>query len=117
MTSSNNQSENAFNDACRQILDEDPEAIGVAFKWLDCGCSLICGVSAKGAPLGLLVHVSGQPKKKGRKPPICLKCKRDNGMERVVWQGIHWPGDESELPDKKLRLAIGRKVFGPNYSE
>ena len=76
--------ENAFSDACREILRQHPEAIGVAFKWLDCGCSVVCGVSAHGEPVGTLIHVSGQPALKGRKPPICLKCRRDEHLERVV---------------------------------
>ena len=100
----------AFDQACQTILGSFPEAIGVAFKFLDCGCSLLCGVSAKG-------NVSGQPQKKGKKSPICFRCKRDGGLNRVIWQGIHWPGDESELPDEELRLTIGRNVFGPDYIE
>ena len=107
----------AFDGACRTILTTYPESIGVAFKFLDCGCSLLCGVSAQGTPVGELIHVSGQPARKGKKPPICFKCKKDDGMERVIWEGIHWPGDESELPDKELRLSIGRNVFGPGYIE
>jgi hypothetical protein len=107
----------AFDAACQTIFIEQPEAIGVAFKFLDCGCSRLCGVSAQGDPLGELVHVSGQPARKGKKPPICFTCKKDSGFERVIWEGIHWPGDESELPDKELRLLIGRSVFGPGYIE
>jgi hypothetical protein len=107
----------AFDAVCQTILSEQPEAIGVAFKFLDCGCSLLCGVSAQGDPLGELVHVSGQPAKKGKKAPICFTCRKDGGLERVIWEGIHWPGDETELPDKDLRLAIGRNVFGPGYIE
>ena len=108
---------NAFKKTCQQIFDEHPEVIGIAFKWLDCGCSLVCGVSAKGEPVGELIHITGQSTKKGRKSVICLKCKRDNGLDRVVWQGIHWPGDKNELPERDLRLSIGRKVFGEAYSE
>ncbi len=107
----------AFDQASQEILRTYPEAIGVAFKFLDCGCSLLCGVSAKGDPIGELRHVSGQPLKKGKKPPICFKCKRDSGLQRVIWEGIHWPGDESERPEKKLRLAIGRTIFGSGYIE
>ena len=106
-----------FNEACQIILFESPEAIGVAYKVLDCGCSLLCGVSAGGNPIGTLRHISGQPVKKGNKPPICLKCKKDNGLDRVVWDGIHWPGTQSEWPDKDLRISIGRNVFGPGYTE
>ena len=107
----------AFEAACQKILSEQPEAMGVAFKFLDCGCSLLCGVSARGAPRGELIHMSGQPAKKGKKSPICFKCRKDGGFDRVVWQGIHWPGHKSELPAKELRLAIGREVFGPGYIE
>jgi hypothetical protein len=108
---------NAFLESCRQILQEHPEAIGVAFKWLDCGCSLLCGVSAKGDPVGPLVHVDGRSAKPGHRSAICFKCKKDSGLDRVVWQGIHWPGDPSEYPDRELRLRIGRRVFGPGYVE
>lgn len=113
----NHHEQNAFLLACRQILERHPRAIGVAFKWLDCGCSLLCGVSPKGEPVGSLVHVSGQPAGKSRQQPVCLQCRRDGGLSRVVWQGIHWPGTEIELPDRELRLEIGRRVFGPGYTE
>jgi hypothetical protein len=117
MTIRDEHSRDAFLLSCQQILTQHPEAIGVAFKWLDCGCSLLCGVSAKGDPVGTLVHFSGQVSTKGRRAPICFKCKKDGGLDRVVWQGIHWPGDPDEYPDKELRLWIGRKVFGPGYVE
>ena len=117
MTIRNEYSQNAFLLNCQQILAQHPEAIGVAFKWLDCGCSLLCGVSAKGDPVGMLVHFSGQPSTRGRQAPICFKCKKDGGLDRVVWQGIHWPGDPEEYPARELRLLIGRRVFGPGYVE
>ena len=107
----------AFNQTCHEILSEHPESIGVAYKLLDCGCSLLCGVSTTGDPIGTLMHVSGQPVIKDRKPPICLQCKLDNGLKRVVWEGINWPGGESEMPDKDFRLSIGQKIFGPGYLE
>ena len=106
-----------FNDACRKILFEHPEAIGVAYKVLDCGCALLCGASATGDPTGMLQHISGQPVKRGNMPPICLKCKKDDGLDRVVWDGIYWPGSQDEWPDKDLRISIGRKIFGPGYME
>lgn len=106
-----------FHDACERIFSDHPEAIGVAYKGLDCGCALVCAVSAKGDPVGSLVHVSGQPSGPGLGPPICLMCKKDSGLDRVVMQGVHWPGEESERPEEKLRLFIGEKVFGPGYSE
>ena len=108
---------NHFEKVCHRILGEHPEAIGVAYKVLDCGCSLLCGVSAQGIAVGELRHTSGQPARKGIKPPICLKCKLDNGLKRVVWEGLFWPGDDTEKPDKELRISIGREVFGPGYFE
>jgi hypothetical protein len=108
---------NQFEQVCHQIMGEYPQAIGVAYKVLDCGCSLLCGVSVQGNPVGEMHHTSGQPVRKGIKPPICLKCKLDNGLKRVVWEGIFWPGDENEKPDKEIRLFIGREVFGPGYFE
>ncbi len=104
-------------ETCEQILVDHPDAIGVAFKWLDCGCSLLCGVSAKGNPVGKLVQISDQIPQAGGKSNTCRQCRKDGGLERVVWQGIHWPGEESELPEKDLRLFIGRRVFGPSYAE
>ncbi|MCP4687725.1 MAG: hypothetical protein GY859_06725 [Desulfobacterales bacterium] len=106
-----------FHEACREILTENPEAIGVAYKGLNCGCALLCGVTVKGDPIGALVHVSGQPSVKGLGPPICLMCKKDSGLDRVVMHGMHWPGEESEKPEEALRLFIGEEVFGPGYSE
>ncbi len=108
---------NYFESICHHILGEHPDAIGVAYKVLDCGCSLLCGVSAQGNPVGELRHASGQPVRKGVKPPICLKCKLDNGLKRVVWEGVFWPGGDNEKPEKELRLLIGRRVFGPGYFE
>ncbi len=108
---------NHFERACRNILVDYPDTIGVAYKVLDCGCTLLCGFSAQGNPVGTLLHIAGQPERKGIKPPICLKCKIDNGLKRVVWEGIYWPGNENEKPDKEFRLLIGRQVFGTGYFE
>ena len=117
MTANESTPYSPFNEACRYILYENPEAIGVAYKVLNCGCALICGASAGGDPVGSLHRISGQPINKGRRPPICLKCRKDNGLDRVVWEGIYWPGSQSEWPDKDLRISIGREVFGPGYME
>jgi len=106
-----------FSETCQGILAEYPVAIGVAYKVLDCGCALLCGMSAGGDPIGALQHISGQPIKKRARIPICLKCRKDNGLDRVVWEGIYWPGSQQEWPEKNLRVSIGRKVFGPGYME
>ena len=60
MTIRNESSRNAFLQNCQQILTRHPEAIGVAFKWLDCGCALLCGVSAKGEPVDLPLEANAQ---------------------------------------------------------
>jgi hypothetical protein len=107
-----NQNTTPFEDTCARILIKYPEAIGVAFKWLDCGCSLLCGVDAVGDPVGPLMHVGSQAT-----TGACPQCKKDVDLNRVVWQGIHWPGSPEEYPEMELRLSIGRKVFGPGYTE
>ncbi len=117
MEENKNITSNHFDQVCRSILADYSNAIGVAYKVLDCGCSLLCGVSVQGDPLGQLRHLSGQPVKKGKQTPICLKCKMGSGLKRVVWEGIYWPGEEGEQPDKEFRLMIGRKVFGAGYFE
>jgi hypothetical protein len=117
MRDKNTIDSDSFTKVCQKILTEYPEAIGVAYKGLDCGCALVCGVSAKGDPIGSLIHVPGHQVTGDKNPPICLKCKKDKGLNRVVQEGISWPGDENELPDMELRLSIGRKVFGPDYLE
>ena len=112
-----NAEENAFKGTCRQIFHDYPDAIGVAYKGLDCGCSLMCGVSGQGYPVGALVHVPGGSHDSGAEALVCLACKRDDGLQRVVNQGIVWPGTENEWPDASLRNAIGQAVFGPEYVE
>ena len=117
MKNKQNNDHTPFSEACLKILAEFPVAIGVAYNVLDCGCALLCGMTAAGDPVGALQHISGQPIKKGARIPICLKCKKDNGFNRVVWEGIYWPGSQQEWPDKDIRIAIGREAFGPGYRE
>ena len=81
----------AFDDACQTILTAYPEAIGVAFKFLDCGCSLLCGVSGQGNPVGDLIHVSGQAARKGKKPPICFAVKKMTAWSASSGRGFTGP--------------------------
>lgn len=104
-----------FNLACSRLLEEYPAAIGVAYQILDCGCAYMCSVSADGAPLGAMVHISGKTGSGGA--PICFKCRMDGSFKRSVWQGIYWPGDRSSWPDRGIRIAVGQAVFGPGYME
>lgn len=117
MTDDKKKQYSPFNDACQKILFDHPDAIGVAYKVLNCGCALICGATAGGGPVGQLQHISGQPVKGSRHSPICLKCRKDDGLDRVVWEGIYWPGPQKEWPEKELRIAIGRNIFGSGYME
>ena len=48
MTDDKKKQYSPFNDACRNTLLRHPEAIGVAYKVLNCGCTLICGATAGG---------------------------------------------------------------------
>ena len=117
MTNNKTSQLSPFNETCQNILYEHPEAIGVAYRVLNCGCAMICGSTAGGEPIGTLHHISGQPIKRGSKTPICLKCRKDNGAERVVWEGVYWPGPQTEWPERDLRISIGRKIFGAGYTE
>ena len=117
MTDKKSTPNSPFNQACQNILIEHPAAIGVAYKVLNCGCAMICGATAGGEPIGTLQHISGQPLKRGSTSPICLKCRKDSSFDRVVWEGIYWPGPQSEWPEKDLRISIGRKIFGTGYIE
>lgn len=83
---------------------------------LDCGCINVCGVSIQGAPVGSIKTVALT---EGTQNPVCNLCLLEKGRVagRVVDRKIIWPGDESELPAPELRLTIGRKVFGPEYTE
>ena len=92
-----------------------PEAVAMALFELDCGCIRACAVSEEGAPMGEMIMVSGKPVEKGYE---CSVCREDGGAdaERCFRKAIIWPGEESELPSEEFRLAIGKKVFGDDYS-
>lgn len=95
------------------------DAVGVAYRELDCGCARLCGVSGRGEPVGEVYNVSGQPSTRNLEPLVCLRCYRDKrfAVERTARQGILWserPGRETP-PEKRTR--IGRAVFGEDYQE
>ncbi len=92
-----------------------PEAVATVLFELDCGCIRACAVSRQGDPMGEMIMVSG---KQLEKKYDCSSCREDGGAdsERCINKAIIWPGDESELPSEEFRLAIGKKVFGDNYS-
>ncbi len=92
-----------------------PEAIGTVLFELNCGCLRACAVSEDGDPMGEMIMVSGKPVKEKYE---CSFCSEDGGAdsERCISKAIIWPGAESEMPTEEFRLAIGKKVFGEDYS-
>lgn len=92
-----------------------PEAVATALFELDCGCIRACAVSEEGEPMGEMIMVSGKPVEKEYE---CSVCGEDGGAdsERCIRKAIIWPGEDSALPTEEFRLAIGKNVFGDDYS-
>ncbi|WP_028580502.1 hypothetical protein [Desulfogranum japonicum] len=92
-----------------------PDAVATALFELNCGCIRACAVSDEGAPMGEMIMVSGRQVEEDYE---CSICENDGGTtpERCINKAIVWPGEESELPSEEFRLAIGKKVFGDEYS-
>ncbi len=105
----------AIDGIMRYMGRTSPEAMATVLHELDCGCIRACAVSKEGDPMGEMIMVSGRPMEKGHE---CSVCREDGGAnsERCINKAIIWPGDDSELPSDKFRLAIGNKVFGDDYS-
>ena len=101
------------------IMAARADAVGVAFRELDCGCARLCGVSRKGDPVGEVYNYSGQPTTRNLEPLVCLKCYRDKrfAVERTARQGILW----ADIPDRRTeedeRYTIGQTVFGDGYRD
>jgi len=112
------QRETAIKDIAAWLGAQDSEVMGVAVFELDCGCIRACGVSSGGDPVGQMIMVAPGSVKALDDQPLCMQCDADGGADskRCVRQSMVWPGDESELPDEALRLAIGKKVFGEDFS-
>ncbi len=92
-----------------------PEAVATALFELDCGCLRACAVSEDGGPMGEMIMVSGKTVEKEYE---CSICGEDGGTDskRCIDKAIIWPGEESEMPSEEFRLAIGKKVFGDDYT-
>lgn len=95
------------------------DAVGVAFRELDCGCARLCGVSRKGDPVGEVYNVSGQPATRNLEPLVCLRCYRDQrfAVERTARRGILWADRPKQDTRTEERVRIGRAVFGEDYRE
>ena len=109
----------ALKDICHKIVMKHPDAIGMATIELDCGCINFCGVSFNGEPVGSIFSIPANQEAENDNSLICFKCLEKKGgiTERIVNQGLIWPGDENEIPEEEIRLHIGREVFGPGFSE
>jgi hypothetical protein len=105
----------AIDGIMRYMGKTSPEAVATALFELDCGCIRACAVTEEGDPMGEMIMVSG---KQVGKEYDCNVCREDGGAdsERCINKAIIWPGDDSAMPSEKFRLAIGKKVFGDDYS-
>ena len=106
-----------YSDIAVIIFTSRRDAVGVAFRELDCGCARLCGVSRKGDPVGEVYNVSGQPSTRNLEPLVCLRCYRDKrfAVERTARQGILWAEGFRQDTRPEERLRIGRAVFGDDY--
>lgn len=119
MAEMESERQKALKKRCNEIIMSHQEAICMAVIELDCGCTNVCGVSFTGAPVGPVETLSGSWWEEEDDPPVCIQCAGAGKplKDRIVRQGLIWPGDENEVPDIELRNLIGREVFGPDYSE
>jgi len=101
------------------IMAARADAVGVAFRELDCGCARLCGVSRKGDPVGEVYNYSGPPTTRNLEPLVCLKCYRDKrfAAERTARQGILWADAPGRQTGEDERYSIGRAVFGDGYRD
>ena len=104
---------------CNETVMVFPQAAGMAMTELDCGCLLVCGVTFTGEPIGPLRTLDRRELLNDRNQPVCLVCRKGGNRlgDRMVAQGLVWPGDATELPDRELRIFIGQQVFGAAYTE
>jgi len=110
---------NALKEICDRIVMKHPEAIGMVTIELDCGCINVCGVTFKGEPVGSMMSIPAHQETENDNSLVCFKCleKKSKITNRIVNQGLIWPGEENEIPAEEIRLYIGREVFGHGYSE
>ena len=109
----------ALKEICDRVVIKHPEAIGMATIELDCGCINVCGVSFKGEPVGSIMSIPAHQETENNGSLVCFKCleKKSEITDRIINQGLIWPGGENEIPAKEIRFYIGQEVFGPDYSE
>lgn len=106
-----------YSDIKGLILASSPDAVGVAFRELDCGCARLCGVSRQGDPVGEVYNLSGQAPTRNLEPLVCLKCYRDKrfAVERTARKGILWADGPDRQTGTDERQLIGIAVFGKAY--
>ena len=106
-----------YSEIAEIIFASHRDAVGVAYLELDCGCARLCGVSRRGAPVGDVFNVSGQPATRNLEPLVCLKCYRDKyfAVERSARRGILWAEAPRRRTDQDERMRIGYAVFGDDF--
>lgn len=104
----------ALKQVCCIVATHYPEAVGVVFWQLDCGCIRVCGVSDKGEPVGKTILVAGQPMPDKDTVIVCPKCIENRGAttDRIVSQGLIWAEGKNGIPTTDVRRLIFREVFG-----
>ena len=119
MIQSDDKTTDALKAICNRLVLKHPDAVGMAVIELDCGCIDICGVSIRGEPIGSIKTISMDPQAAGEQNPICSRCmaSKEPIADRIISRRIIWPGSEEERPGRNLRLFIGYKVFGDDYTE
>jgi len=101
------------------IFSAHRDAVGVAYRELDCGCARLCGVSRRGEPVGEVYNLSGQPATRNLEPLVCLRCYREQrfAVERTARLGILWSDRPRRETPPEERASIGQAVFGDDYRE
>lgn len=111
----NNQKHQASREWCLEdklgfassiYVGDFPEAIGVFYMELDCGCMKLRGLSDEGEPFGPIMWFSVQG--------TCQKCAENpsQGFDRHVDEGIMWVEGKNGAPGLELRRMITQKFFG-----
>ena len=104
---------------CNRIVMKHPEAVGMATIELDCGCINVCGVSFRGDPVGSIMNIPAHQETDAENNIVCFRCLEEKNRitDRIINQGLIWPGDSDDIPEDEFRITIGQRVFGSDYSE
>lgn len=109
----------ALKEICSRIVMKHPDAVGMATIELDCGCINVCGVSFRGDPVGSIMNIPADQETDIENNIVCFRCLEEKNRitDRIINQGLIWPGDRDDIPEDEFRITIGQRVFGSDYSE